>query len=217
MFIAARYRAEMNRASRANGRIRPRVTLLLFKNGLKPLARQQQLIYSAGMRPVTSESFGLLIAFVIPGLIALWGLSNLVPELRQWIGTSEAECQTFGGFLNLTVASVGAGLTASTVRWMVIDPVHHWTGVRPAAWKMDDFHARTEGLQVLIESHYRYYQFYANCLMAMVFAAFAYWLAEGFDWGELVVTIALLALFFVGSRDTLSKYYRQVEGLLKTS
>jgi len=169
------------------------------------------------MRPVTSETFGLLIAYLIPGVITLWGLSNVVPGLRVWVGTAGGECQTVGGFLNLTVASVGAGLTVSTVRWLVIDPVHHWTGIRQPVWRMRDFHARTAGLQVLIKAHYRYYQFYANCLVAILFAAVVYWLTVGFRPRELLPVGLVSVLFFAGSRDTLSKYYRQVDGMLKTT
>lgn len=166
------------------------------------------------MRPVTSETFGLLIAYLIPGLIVLWGLSRFVPELDSRIGTSDGECQTFGGFLNLTVASVGTGLTASTVRWLVIDPIHHWTGVPRLAWNMADFHKRTEGLQVLIESYYRYYQFYANSLVAILFAAVAWWMTAPYTWSSLFIVVGLAGLFFAGSRNTLSKYCRQVAGLL---
>ena len=169
------------------------------------------------MRPLTSETFGLLIAYLIPGLIVLRGLSRLVPELGTWIGTSDWECQTFGGFLNLTVASVGTGLTASTVRWLVIDPIHFWTGVPRPAWNMADFHSRTAGLQVLIEAYYRYYQFYSNSLVALLFAAVAWWLTAPFTWMSLLIVVGLAALFFAGSRNTLAKYGRQVDGLLKSA
>ena len=166
------------------------------------------------MQPVTSETFGLLIAYLIPGLIVLWGLSRFLPELAFWIGTSDGECQTFGGFLNLTVASVGTGLTASTVRWLVIDPIHFWTGVPRPAWNMADFHSRTVGLQVLVESYYRYYQAYANSLVALLFAAACYWMTAPFSWSSLFIVVGLAGLFFAGSRNTLSKYCRQVDGLL---
>ncbi|WP_437222311.1 hypothetical protein SH661x_002723 [Planctomicrobium sp. SH661] len=82
------------------------------------------------MRPVTSETIGLLVAHLIPGVIAQWGLGNGVPGLQGWVGAAGGECRAVGGFLNLTVASVGAGVTVSTVRWLVCDPVHHWTGIR---------------------------------------------------------------------------------------
>ncbi|WP_437186780.1 hypothetical protein SH668x_000136 [Planctomicrobium sp. SH668] len=99
----------------------------------------------------------------------------------------------------------------------MIDPLHHWTGIRQPAWRMRDFHARTAGLQVLIEAHYRYYQFYANCLIAILFAAAMHWLTAGFRPWELLPVSFLVLLFFAGSRDTLSKYYRQVEGMLKAA
>jgi hypothetical protein len=169
------------------------------------------------MRAATSESFGLLIAYLIPGFITLWGLSRFWPEIESWLGTSAAECETIGGFLYGTVAAIAAGLTVSTIRWLVIDPIHHWTGIKQPEWNFQTFHARTTGFEVLIEIHYRYYQFYANCLVAFLFAFMAHWLSAGFDWRELLVVVALTALFFAGSRDTLSKYYGRVATMLQHS
>ncbi|WP_437222313.1 hypothetical protein SH661x_002724 [Planctomicrobium sp. SH661] len=82
---------------------------------------------------------------------------------------------------------------------------------------MWDFHARTEGLQVLIEAHYRYSQFYANCVVAILFAAALYLLTAGFHPREQLPVGFVSVLFFAGSRDTLSKYYRHVDGMLKTN
>jgi hypothetical protein len=167
------------------------------------------------MRPATSESFGLLIAYMIPGLVVLWGLSQPVPELNSWIGTDMENCQSMGGFLNLTVASVGAGLTASTVRWLLIDTLHYWTGIQPSNWNLRNLHARTSAFEIMIEIHYRYYQFYANSLIAIIFSTTGWWVANGFRWPDLAIVIPLLILFFVGSRDTLTKYYARTGAMLE--
>ncbi len=167
------------------------------------------------MRDITSDSFGLLIAYLIPGFIILWGLSQFSPDVQGWMGTSENDGHTIGGFLYGTVAAVATGLTASTVRWLLIDPLHHWTGVKVPAWDLHELHARTTAFEILIEIHYRYYQFYANTFVALPFAAIARWTDDGFRWLELAGLIVLMALFFAGSRDTLAKYYGRVDAMLK--
>ncbi len=82
------------------------------------------------MREVSSKNFGLLIANLLPGLVALWGASYFSHTVRIWLGASGATGPTVGGFLYVTLASVGAGMTVSAVRFLVIDRIHHWTGVR---------------------------------------------------------------------------------------
>ena len=134
--------------------------------------------------------------------------------MEAWLGATDEHCQTIGGFLYGTVAAVAAGLTASTVRWLMIDSLHHWTGIRQPEWNLQDLHSRTAAFEVLIEIHYRYYQFYANSLLAMWLAAVAQWTSTRFSWFELVVVLLLTMVFYAGSRDTLRKYYLRVERML---
>lgn len=166
------------------------------------------------MKTATTESFGLLIAYLIPGFIVLWGASHFSTDIQGWMGVEERSTESIGGFLYGTVAAVGAGLTVSTLRWLLIDPVHHWTGVKPPTWEVSNLHIHTAVLEILIESYYRFYQFYANSVVAMVFAATSHWLTGSFSWVELVLLISLSALFLSGSRNTLAKYYAQVDSIL---
>ena len=41
---------------------------------LQLIARFEPHVYSVAMKDVTSANFGLLIAFVLPGFILLWGI-----------------------------------------------------------------------------------------------------------------------------------------------
>ncbi|WP_238757847.1 hypothetical protein [Rubinisphaera margarita] len=167
------------------------------------------------MRNYTSESFGLLIAYLIPGSIMLWGIGQWHPEVLSWLGTVHDEQQSIGGFLYGTVASIACGLVASTVRWLLIDPIHHWTGVSKPKWNLSVLYERTTAFEILVEIHYRYYQFYANCLIAGCFAMLAHWIMDGIAIQEICVAASLIPLFFVASRDTLSKYYSRVEVMLE--
>lgn len=169
------------------------------------------------MKNYTSESFGLLIAYLIPGSIVLWGLSRLSPAAKSWLGTSATESQTVGDFLYATVAAIFCGLVASTVRWATIDPLHHWTGIKQPAWNLKALHARTTAFEVLIAIHYRYYQHYSNSLVAMLFAAISSWIMVEFRWWQLACFVPLAILYFVASRDTIRKYYQRVQIMLEHS
>ena len=54
--------------------------------------------------------------------------------LRVWIAGESGSGQTVGGFLYVTLASAAAGLMTSTVRWALIDTIHHWTGLKEPSW-----------------------------------------------------------------------------------
>src|SRR5437879_3020589 len=60
---------------------------------------------------------------------ALLGFSQFNPTLQSWFAVSKMDAPTIGGFLYLTLASLGAGMTVSAIRWATIDHVHAWTGL----------------------------------------------------------------------------------------
>ena len=181
------------------------------------LAQRTKGRYSGAMRAVTSESFGLLIAYVLPGFVLLWGLSHVSPTVALWLGTSASAGPTVGGFLYVTLGSVAAGITVSTLRWLVIDTIHHCTGIKKPEWDFTRLQSRTAAFETLIEIHYRYYQAYSNGLIAVAIACATRWLTTAFHFGELIVVIGIEVLFFIGSRDTIDKYYQRVAAVLKGS
>lgn len=171
------------------------------------------------MKNVSADNFGLLIAYLLPGLTVLWGLGYVSPTMRSWLGTTSTSPPTIGGFLYVTLASVAAGLIVSTVRWAVLDTIHHWTGIRRPNWDFARLQENVTAFDVLIEIHYRYYQHYGNMLVSLAFAYAARRSALGL-WsaplGWLDLGLLLLALvFFFGSRDTLRKYYQRTARFLE--
>jgi len=61
----------------------------------------------------------------------------------------------------------------------------------------------------LVESHYRYYQFYANTLVAVVWTYSIHrWLRTDaiLGFGTDLAVLILCAVLFAGSRDALTKY-----------
>jgi hypothetical protein len=82
------------------------------------------------VKDVTSENFGLLIAYVLPGFVLLWSLAPVLDHHRGWLGQANGDQPTVGGFLYVTLASVGLGQFVSTLRWLLMDSLHHATGIR---------------------------------------------------------------------------------------
>jgi hypothetical protein len=172
------------------------------------------------MPVISSENFGLLIAYVLPGFIALWGVRPLVPGLDAWFAASPDSAPTVGGFLFITLASVAAGMLASTVRWLLLDTLHHCTGVPQPQWDFRHFPARVAAVDSLVQDHYRYYQHYGNTLVALGVVSAAR-LAGGSGvltptggWMELAF-LAVGVVLYLGSRDALRKYYERTSAILR--
>jgi hypothetical protein len=165
------------------------------------------------------DSFGLLIAYVLPGFLSVLQLAAFADLLEVWLASEINTAPTVAGFLYATTASVGAGLTASAVRWLVLDTVHHRTGVIPPKWLFRNLPSRVDAFQGVVQNHYRYYQFYGNTLIVIVAGAL---IGRGpsvliglHSLVGLPVDLALVALFTIASRDALSKYYARAGDLLR--
>ena len=161
------------------------------------------------------RDFGLLISIVLPGFIALLGFAQTNDTIRSWIGHASSQwAPSIGGFLMITVASVFAGMSISTIRWATVDLIHSWTGIRQPAWKLANLKDREQAFEIFVNIHYRWYQFYANSIIAVLVFLLGRTTSNGLKASEWILGIALMVLFFFGSRDTLRKYYDRVESLL---
>jgi hypothetical protein len=164
-----------------------------------------------GSQESSITNFGLFIAYVLPGFTAIQGLPFLSNTPAVW-GTVAGEAgPTLPGFLSGTVAAVAAGLTVSTVRWLVVDTLHHRTGLRPPPWDFARLEKNVAAFELLVHIHYRYYKFYANMVVALAWA----YASGGYALGLRGLAYWLLAgLFLLGSRDALRKYYERAGRLL---
>jgi hypothetical protein len=93
--------------------------------------RTRQSHCGRGTLPLISTDFGLLISYVLPGFTALWGASYFSPASRAGIEAPPAEAPTAGGYTFVTLAFVAVGVTVSTLRWLVSDTIHRWSGLPP--------------------------------------------------------------------------------------
>lgn len=172
------------------------------------------------MQSLDNSNFGIAIAYLLPGVIALWGVSFISETVRGWFGAAPESTATIGGFLDVTLASLALGLLISVLRWGIIDTVHHLTGVRQPHWNFADLGRDFHVFQGLVENHYRYYQFFGGALIAAVIcyatARFRLnWAPAFFGWPD-VAFVLTIVLLFAGSRDSLKKYYRRTENLLQS-
>lgn len=172
----------------------------------------------SSLQTVTNDNFGPLIAYLLPGATALAGLSTFSATLQTWLASAPDSPPTIGGFLYLTLAALAVGMTVSAVRWAVVDTIHRWTGVRSPQLDFSKLGDNVEAFRLLIESHYRYYQFHANMFVALAFCFGCLWIDGRTLHPWMVVALGFLeVIFFATSRDNLRKYYLRSSQLLAAS
>ncbi len=164
-----------------------------------------------------SQEIGLLVAYVLPGFILLAGMAPLLPVVGHWLTPVDNGDLGIGPPIYAVLAATALGLIISTFRWILIDHLHEWTGVRRPTWNDSQLHGVLDGFDYLVQSHYRYYEFTANTLLALIgvygvnrFFDTLPFLGVGTDLGMVVLCLVL----FTASRDALVKYFDRSGRLL---
>jgi len=165
------------------------------------------------MTDISERNFAFLTIYLIPGFVVVASLAPHSPIVQSWLGVSSRQSPTVGGFLYVTLASVAAGNVVSIIRWLVVDAIHHRTGVARPDLQFADFQAKRAAFVALVENHYRYAQGYGNLLVALMIASLSFQqLRQLFPVHPTLIAVALILLMiilFIGSRDALRKYYER--------
>ena len=164
--------------------------------------------------------FGLIVAYLLPGFVGLVGLAPLVPLVAQWLQPVHDGVLGFGPTLYTLLAATTISQITNCFRWILLDQVHSWSGLKPRTSDFSKLQNRIDGFDYLVQNHYRYYQFAGNMLLAVIwtygvnrYLKTSPFLGLGTDLG-----VALLVLvLFAASRDALSKYYHRTDSLLGKS
>jgi len=157
------------------------------------------------------------VAVLVPGFIGLAGVAPLMPAVSEWLRPVSWSEFGLGPPIYAILAATASGMIIGCVRWLVIDHIHHWTGLVQPAWDLSGLQDHLDAFNFVVEGTYRYYQFYANTVVAVLWAYLVNRLCEkssflgpGTDFGVLI----LCAILFAGSRDALAKYYTRSVALI---
>lgn len=170
------------------------------------------------VRDISPFNFGLVVAYLVPGFVILWGLSWHFSTIASWLRGPSADAPTVGDLFYATLASVACGMFANMARWAVLDTIHHRTGVQVPAWDFSRLQEKLSAYEILVEFHYRFYQFGANALIAILSTYILFrssMVGWAYQWGWVDGGLVLVCVvLFLGSRDALRKYYRRAGALL---
>ena len=174
------------------------------------------------MTGTSSRQFGLVIAYVLPGFIALAGIAPLFPAVAQWLAPVPSGQFDFGlgPPLYAVLGAMALGQVLSCFRWVLIDHAHGLMGLKRPTWEDNQLDRVLGAFDYLVQSHYRYYEFCGNTLLAVLWAygvnrSLA--TLEGFSLTTDVAVVVLVLVLFAASRNALMNYYDRTRRLIGVS
>jgi hypothetical protein len=134
------------------------------------------------MKELTSTSFGYLIAYLLPGLLGLYGASYWIPEVGTTLQPITSANAAVGPSFLLLVIAVGMGLCLSAARHFLLakffyERILGYECLPGDLYKSSDS-TKLAWHRALAEEHYRYHQFYGGSAVA-VLVMFVGWLVHG--------------------------------------
>ena len=161
------------------------------------------------------QNFGLLIAYILPGFVVVSGAAFIFPPIRALLTPTLGLADGVESTAFVTLATLLAGMTVSALRWLLVDTLHHWTGLRRPEWDDASLPAKLPAFSAIVEDHYRFYQFHSNIAVAVacVYVAWRVQQPPFVPWAD-EAFLLIEFLFLASSRDNLRKYYARSARLL---
>jgi len=172
------------------------------------------------VKDVTSTSFGLVIAYLLPGLAGLYSLSFWFPQIAELFakfGTSESNV---GLFLIVILVSITISLQVSFVRYFIFEGIVCASiRLKPEDFRNFGDKDKNIAFRVLIDEQYRYHQFWGGMFVVQP-ALFCGWITTsssitgtGTTVAWIVAAAVEIATFF-SAKIALERYVRRARIIL---
>lgn len=154
------------------------------------------------------RGFSVALAFLLPGLITLFGLATVNPTVQTWFQGAQ-NGPTLVGFLFVLAAALALNLVITALRWFVFEQLPGpWLGcpwVKPPAASINLAERRLHDAVYVDLRHQFYYHYlaYANTAVAIPLAVMAWKFGSAPEpaWSTflLVVAYASVATLVLGA------------------
>jgi hypothetical protein len=175
------------------------------------------------MKDVTATSFGLAIAYLVPGLVGLYGLSFWDNRLRKTFDTFLTAESNIGLFFLVVFAALTAGLVAHGLRFVLFEklfpgPTDH---LKDGGFGALSDEGKREAFQAAVDQEFRYHQLWGG-LFVVAPIAFLGELRESWSGldsrsaiGALLVCCFLEGLFLYIAIMLRRRYLARITAILK--
>jgi hypothetical protein len=159
--------------------------------------------------------FKLIIAYLVPGCIALYAIGMYVPTVAALLGSGTA-VPSGSSIIIVLVLAIACGIIVNAITWLCLRPLIELTSRRrpPLDYSLlSDSIAKA--YQEILENNYRYYQSYSNMFTSLVILIAAALVKPGeIETFILISCVLVCCVLFLAARDSLIRTYDGMERLL---
>ena len=164
------------------------------------------------MKSIAPLDFSHVIAFLLPGFVALFSLNYVSPMVARIVEGSLSGESDLGVVFVLILFSLAAGIVVSAARSLILDKLQFCTGIEKPSLdyaKLTDKETRA-AFDESIANTYRFAQFYGNLFIAMSMLTITTvsFGSSKLHWSLYVTLLATLLVLFFAHRGQLESYNR---------
>ncbi len=166
----------------------------------------------AEMKDLTSTSFAYIIAFLLPGLLAMYALNFWPADVARLPDPAFKAQATVGPSLILILMALGMGLCVSALRFFIFEKFL----CRRHSFPPDMFAKLTKSnrltsFRAVVDEHYRYHQFYGGCAVGFA-VLYGGWLRNTWvlSWHVVLISLAFVVLEVVLFKTAINAFERYV-------
>ena len=172
------------------------------------------------MKDITSTSFGLAVAYLLPGLAGFYSLSFWFPIVRGVFERFSGSQIPFGFVMLVILVSLIVGLQLSAFRFFIFE---FWLKRKfgPEASVFANLtEDRSNGVRLAIDEAYRYHQFWGGMAIVQLALPFGYARQSApttpCGWvGFLVCLVVLEAITISAAISAFIRYAKRLKAILK--
>lgn len=174
------------------------------------------------MKDVTSTSFGLVIAWLLPGLSTFYCISLWSDDANKVLGSVLTAESTVGLFVMVMLAGVALSLLVTLPRWLLFEElIGRKTRLADTDYRVLKDEQRLTAFRQIVEWHYRYHQFWGSIAIVAPFG-FVGWIKSSWQkmpWGNIAIAIIAFvlaeAMIAIGAWAAYKKFVARANSILK--
>jgi hypothetical protein len=120
------------------------------------------------VKELTITSFGLIIAYLLPGLIGLYGMSFWFPRIGAAFQTFLTSESNVGLFLLIVLGALAVGLLIHGIRWIIVEVWCSGKDLRldPELFARLSGERKMPAFRTAVDEIYRYHQWWGGMAIA---------------------------------------------------
>lgn len=173
------------------------------------------------MKDITSTTFGILIAYLLPGFTALLALSYWFEVIRSHFQTFLTTSSNVGLFLIVILVSIVLSMQITLVRWVLFEKLicrGHQLG--PSDFAKIDSELKLAAFRAAVDEHYRYHQFWGSMVVVqlLIYSGWGVELVRHLNlWSGIALSsgmIGMLILTGVGAYEAFVNYVNRARKMV---